>query len=244
MAIEEIWRFPVKSIGGERLDVGDVGPLGLDGDRRWGVRDLDTGRVLTGRREPRLLLASARHLGEGAVAVVLPDGRELAAPGPDVDAVLSAWLERPVALVPSTDPAGGQFEVPNADEEDWNAYDVAEAAWHDSARTRLSLVSRHTLGEWDRLRFRSNVVLSGAGEDDLVGATLGLGSTVLTISKRVGRCVMVNRPQPGIEADRSVLRTILRQRDGTLAIGARIATPGRIAVGDPLELLTPAPPEP
>ncbi len=239
MVVEEIWRYPVKSIGGEQLDVAEVGPLGIEGDRRWGLRDLATDRILTARREPALLQASARHVGDGEVEIALPDGTVLGAG--DADATLSEWLGHPVALVPSTDPAGGRFEVPNPDEEDWNDYEVADAAWHDSARTRLSLVSRATLGAWDARRFRSNLVLSGSGEDELVGAAVALGSTELTVTKRISRCVMVTRPQPGLDADRSVLRTILRERDGTLAIGVRVLVTGRIAVGDALAAVVPSP---
>lgn len=231
LVIEELWRYPVKSLGGEQLAEAPVDALGIEGDRRWGIVDAATGRVLTARRVPELLLARARHLGPGAVAITLPDGTETTA-----DDDLSAWLGRPVALQPAGAPgtSAPQFEVPNPDEEDWRVYGAAEGAWHDSARTRLSLVSRTTIGTWDPRRFRSNVLLRGGGEDDLVGATLGLGTATLEISKRVGRCVMVTRPQPGIEADRDVLRTILRQRDGTLAIGAHVTAPGRIAVGDAL----------
>ena len=50
-AVEQLWRYPVKSTQGERLAVVEVQADGLDGDRRWGVRDERTGRVLTGRRE-------------------------------------------------------------------------------------------------------------------------------------------------------------------------------------------------
>ncbi|MFP5488984.1 MAG: MOSC N-terminal beta barrel domain-containing protein, partial [Acidimicrobiia bacterium] len=42
MRIAEIWRYPVKSMGGERLDVADVTPDGIDGDRAWGVLDPTT----------------------------------------------------------------------------------------------------------------------------------------------------------------------------------------------------------
>ena len=52
--VAQLWRYPVKSMQGERLTAVEVQPDGLDGDRRWGVRDEDTGRVLTGRREPHL----------------------------------------------------------------------------------------------------------------------------------------------------------------------------------------------
>jgi MOSC domain-containing protein len=60
MHVSEVWRHPVKSLQGERVDEAVVENSGLAGDRRWGVVDCDTGKVLTGRREPSLLLASAR----------------------------------------------------------------------------------------------------------------------------------------------------------------------------------------
>jgi hypothetical protein len=218
-------------MGGERLAEVGVDALGMEGDRRWGIVDAETGRVLTGRRAPALLMARAQHLGPGEVAITLPDGTVTTS-----DDDLSDWLGHRVALVAS-ESSSPQFEVPNPDEEDWQAYDAADAAWHDSPRARLSLVSRTTVADWDPRRFRSNILLGGGGEDDLVGATLGLGTATLEISKPIGRCVMVTRPQPGLDADRSVLKTILRQRAGRLAIGALVTVPGTLTEGAPLRLL-------
>jgi uncharacterized protein YcbX len=62
MHVTQLWRHPVKSFQGEQLTQAIVDNDGIRGDRAWGVRDSVTGRILTGRREPRLLLASA-HLG-------------------------------------------------------------------------------------------------------------------------------------------------------------------------------------
>jgi hypothetical protein len=43
---------------------------------------------------------------------------------------------------------------------------------------------------------------------------------------------MVTRPQPGLERDLDVLRTINREREACVAIGALVARPGRVSVGD------------
>jgi uncharacterized protein YcbX len=233
LVVEELWRYPVKSMGGERLTSAEVGELGIDGDRRWGVVDRETGRLLTGRRAPALLMARARHLGPGAVEITLPDGTVTSD-----DAVLSDWLERPVTLVPST---GGTtdpiFEASaDPDEKVWGAYGTADGAWHDLARARLSLVSRATIRDWHPSRFRSNVLLGGSGEDDLVDAELRIGTATLLTTGGIGRCVMVNRPRPGVDADRSVLRTILDERAGRLAIGVLVTIPGRITEGAPVLL--------
>jgi len=96
-----------------------------------------------------------------------------------------------------------------------------------------------TLGAWDRRRFRSNVVLDGGGEDALVGSRARLGGAEIDVGMRIERCVMTVRPQPGgIERDLGVLRTIARERDARLAVGALVARPGRVAVGDALRPLS------
>lgn len=58
MHVTQIWRYPIKSVGGERLERANVTELGVDGDRRWGLVDDSTGFVLTARREPKLLMAT------------------------------------------------------------------------------------------------------------------------------------------------------------------------------------------
>ncbi|CAI10685.1 hypothetical protein p2A329 (plasmid) [Aromatoleum aromaticum EbN1] len=63
--IVEIWRYPVKSMGGESITSASVGKLGIAGDRCWAVRDPgDKGEIRTARKFPRLLQCSARCVGE------------------------------------------------------------------------------------------------------------------------------------------------------------------------------------
>lgn len=227
--VASLWRYPVKSLGGEPIEAADVGPHGFAGDRRFGVVDEATGNVLTARREPRLLFATASW-HEGEVRIVGPDGEVL-----DDDAAMSSWLQRPVRLVPAGD-EGGVYENPlDAEAEaDWVSWQGPGHAWHDSRRTRVSMVSTTTLGAWSPSRFRANVLLEGADEDDLVGTEVRLGTATLDVRKRVDRCVMVTRAQPGLPVDRDVLRTIHRERGGCLAIGAVVGEPGEVGLGDRL----------
>ena len=235
MQVDELWRYPVKSLQGERLTGAEVGPDGLAGDRQWALFDAGTGLGLTARRVPDLLFLTGRLRPDGRVEVVLPDGSVTSE-----DAVLSDWFGRPVALRAAADAPGERLyenpaEVGEDDEYDWDTFSGARGAFHDSSRIRVSLVSAGTLGTWDRRRFRANVVLSGEGEDALVGQRVRLGSAELDVVKQVDRCVMVTRPQPGgIGRDNGVLRNIHRQRDGYLAIGALVTRPGTVSVGDEL----------
>src|SRR4051794_12037354 len=229
----ELWRFPVKSLGGERVDEALVAEQGLEGDRRFAIFDLETGFGLTARRTPELLYASA-CIRDGDVEITLPDGS--IAYGDDA---LSKWLGRPVELRSTTQQEQRSYENPDdfehEDTSNWTAFNGARGAFHDSTRTRVSLVSTGTLGAWDRRRFRANVLLAGEGEDALVGRRVRLGSAELDVVKHITRCVMVTRPQPGgIGRDTGVLKTVHRERGGTLAVGALVVQPGPVAVGDEL----------
>lgn len=230
LTVRELWRYPVKSMGGEPLSTAEVGEHGFRGDRGWGIVDVATGNVLTARRQPELLFASARLRADGEVEIQLPDGQVT-----DRSEDLSAWLQRDVRLQRAGD-EGGVYENPQdaEGETDWKAWQGPGHAWHDSPKARVSLVSTATIGDWDRRRFRANVVLDGAGEDALVGTTVQLGTATLEVLARIARCVMVTRPQPGLDRDLEVLRTINRERDARLAIGAVITQTGRIELGDEL----------
>jgi uncharacterized protein YcbX len=231
MHVEELWRFPVKSLQGERLDRAAIVADGLAGDRRFAIVDAETGLALTARRVPQLLFASARLAGDD-VAIRLPDGSEA-----DDDDALSAWLGRPVTLVDGhRKPHAVSAECPvDETEVDWFTYEGAPGAFHDAPIWRVSMISTATLGEWDRRRFRANVVLDGEGEDALVGKQIALGEAVLHVESQIVRCVMITRPQPeGIERDVEVLRMINRDRGSFIAIGATVRTPGEVNVGDEL----------
>jgi uncharacterized protein len=80
------------------------------------------------------------------------------------------------------------------------------------------------------------VLLTGEGEDAFVGSSIALGGAMLAVRMRIQRCVMVTRAQPGgIERDLDVMRTIARERQACLAVGALVGTPGIVHVDDMLE---------
>ena len=235
MRVLEIWRYPVKSLQGERLDSALVGVEGIEGDRQWAIFDVATGFGLTGRREGALLHASARTV-DGRVEVVLPDGSVAAD-----DEALSTWIGRPVALRNTDQAESRRFESPedfeNEEAGNWRAFTGALGSFRDDQNAAVSIASTGSLGDWPQRRFRPNLVVSGSGEDDLVGSAIAIGEARLSVQARLGRCVMVTRPQPGIERDLDVLRTIHRERGHTFAVGATIVNAGVITVGDPVEVV-------
>lgn len=109
--IAQQWRYPVKSMGGERLTVTSVDKRALHADRLWAVRDLELGTVTTARRLPMLLGCSARFVSEPPadagpgnvtdVVVTFPDGTEVTTADRErMDARLSELTGKDVALVP------------------------------------------------------------------------------------------------------------------------------------------------
>ncbi|HEY2776255.1 MAG TPA: MOSC N-terminal beta barrel domain-containing protein [Candidatus Binatia bacterium] len=104
--IREIWRYPVKSMGGEKLDRCSIGSLGIPGDRGWALRDDTLGEIRGARRMPVLMKCSARYRKPPTeseiphVDITLPDGSTLGSDDPQVSAVLSRLVDRPVTLWP------------------------------------------------------------------------------------------------------------------------------------------------
>lgn len=228
MRVEQLWRYPVKSVGGERVEHVTVTEFGFDGDRRWGILDRETGLFLTARREPKLLLATATLTEQGFPQLLLPDG-SLAT----TDDALSNWLGQPVSLEPAGE-AEATYESPvGAENEDkWRTWTGPGVALHDEPYARVSILSEQSLGTWDIRRFRSNIVISGGTELDMVGRTVSAGTTLIDIVDLIPRCVMVTRPQPSLSRDLGVLKSINRDFGGRLSAGGLVRQTGQIAVGD------------
>lgn len=108
--IVSIWRYPVKSMAGERLTNAQVGSLGLHADRTWAVRDVELDATTNAKRLPGLMWCTARYARTPAgdagpghapeVVIGFPDGREISSADPAVHATLSEYLDRDVELRP------------------------------------------------------------------------------------------------------------------------------------------------
>jgi uncharacterized protein len=101
--VKDLFRYPVKSMQGERLSAVDIGAQGVIGDRAYALCEAN-GRVVTAKKWATMLEFSSRYDApptSGALAplrITLPDGRTIQAQAPDTSAVLSAVLGRPVVL--------------------------------------------------------------------------------------------------------------------------------------------------
>lgn len=251
MQLTKIVRYPVKSLQGEDVSSAAIEPDGLHGDRRWGIRDEQTGKILTARRAPELLFASASLAADDVPIITLPTGETCDGPGAGTDAALSRWLGKPVRLVHSVDvpPSRAEFfEDATDDASQALEWTMPAGRFVDAmpllVLTTASLRTAAALypgGDWELRRFRPNLVVDGDGdgwvEDSWYGrSTLRIGAVELQPQQACVRCTMVTRPQPGLSDDRDIFRTLARNRSGTFGAWTAVARGGAVSVGDDVEV--------
>jgi uncharacterized protein YcbX len=211
MHIAELWRYPVKSMAGERLQETAVGIDGIPGDRVLYVVDA-RGEILSARTRPLLLRHHATLDDDGDVLV---DGRPWNSA--EIAAAVEAAAGPGARLVPATGPE--RFDILPL----LVATDGAIAAFGR-----------------DHRRLRPNVVLAGVpglAERMWEGRQVAIGDVVIVLADLRGRCIVTTwDPATGTQ-DVNVLRQIRAEFGGTLALNAWAGRPGTIAVGDDAELL-------
>lgn len=104
--VSALYRYPVKSMGGEQLDALTLTSRGVPGDRAWAVRDEVRGGIRGGKRFAELMQCSARYLepppieGSAAALVTLPDGSEISIDAPEAPQRLSQVVGSPLTIWP------------------------------------------------------------------------------------------------------------------------------------------------
>lgn len=104
--VQEIWRYPVKSMAGERLANTTVASHGIPGDRGWAVRSKDQSEIKTGTRIPLLMQCAARYCEEPTnehiphVQITFPDGSTFRSDEKEINARLSQAFAKDVRLCP------------------------------------------------------------------------------------------------------------------------------------------------
>lgn len=251
MRLVQITRYPVKSLQGEVVPAAHIERDGLRGDRRWGIRDETTAKILTARRAPELLFASAALAPDGQPVITLPTGVTCHGPGPTTDAALSTWIDKPVRLVSSAETPAGRAEY-FADSTDdgseaieWTMpagrfVDASPLLVLTTASVRTA-AALHPQGDWDIRRFRPNLVVAAPGdgwvEDGWCArATVRIGSVILNPTQPCIRCTMVTRPQPDLPSDPDIFRTLARHHHGHLGAWTTVASGGVVTLEDEVEI--------
>jgi uncharacterized protein YcbX len=218
MWVAEIWRYPVKSMAGERLEAVEIRGDGLVGDRVVQARDA-RGRVLTARTVPALL--GLRGTWDPERAAPRVDGRPWDAP--EVAAAVERAAGPGVRLV--RDDGEARFDI------------LPLLVATDGAARALALDTR---------RLRPNLVIGGVeglAERTWPGRRLRVGRVLLEVAQLRTRCVMTTYDPDTLAQDPGVLRRIVRELGGSLALDCAVLVPGPVRVGDPAALEGAAPVE-
>lgn len=222
-----LWRYPIKSMGGERLEIANLDHRGVVGDRLYAVITPD-GKLGSGKNTRRFgridgLLGCAAHLDDGGIPMVaLPDGKCVRADDPTAADVLGNFLGTRVSLAREGDTS-------HFDAAPIHLVTTSSLAWLRQARPETPI---------DERRLRPNIVLDTGElpphiEEQWIGRTLAVGSARLRIRERTERCVMVTATQPDLPADPAILRTLVTENAGCIGVYADIVTAGTIHLSDP-----------
>jgi hypothetical protein len=241
--VKELWRHPVKSLQGERVQELALAPGGAAGDRVLAVVDPAARKVLSAKRHANLLLAAARLDGD-RVVVTLPDGSEHGSDDPDVHSALSSWLGMDVRLEPPPADAVYPMEMYTgmSDEDtplfDWAGppgtwVDLADSHWVTTS-SLATIAGEHPDGQWDVRRFRPNGLIETAapGYPEEGWPTFDLGEVGVEVLMPTMRCSMPSRAQPGLERDKVIGTTIQGANSNNLGVYARVTRSGTVRVGD------------
>jgi uncharacterized protein YcbX len=210
MWLAQLWRYPVKSMAGERLGSAEVAEAGIPGDRVVHVED-GRGRVVTSRSRPRLLLHRGTLGPDGEPRV---DGRRWEDPEVGEDVVRAAGPGSHLVRHDGLD----RFDVLPL----LVATDGAIAAFaHDERRLRPNLVVGGVVG---------------LAERGWEGRRLRVGAAVIEVVSLRQRCIMTTFHPDTAEQDVEVLMKIHRDFGGSLALDGRVVAPGVVSEGDPITL--------
>ena len=236
--VEAIYRYPVKSMGGERLEVAELGWHGLEGDRRLAFRRMDDRSVfpwLSASKLPDLLrFTPIRRDRDGRAHapthVRTPEGRELEVFGEELAAEIALRHGAPVQMM-----------------------ELRQGIFDEAT---VSVISLETIGEIGKIigtsldvrRFRPNVLVrllrsDPFQEDGWVGGVLSFGEVghgpSLSVTMRDVRCSMVNFDPDSARSAPEVLKAIVRTHENTAGIYGTAIRTGQVAVGQSVHLHAP-----
>lgn len=234
--IEEIWRYPVSSLGGERLTSVELGTDGIEGDRSWCVADAQSGHPAAPEKESRWKPALFLHSrsGRDRPEIGFPDGEWLRVGERDTDAKLTLYFGFEVETRPYAATGDAQTAV--------NRYEVSPVhlVTTNSLRHLSTIVGTDDI---DSRRFRPNVVLrtpaaEGFEEKSWLGSRMQMGGATIHICEEAKRCGMTLIAQPGLPENPDVLRSLLRQNKRNFGIYGDVEISGKLTLGDPVEIVT------
>lgn len=230
--VAALWRYPVSSIGGERLDIAEINQLGVAGDRLYGLFDAKSGQVACPEKETRwrpALFLSSRIGSSGQVDLRFPEEDWISVSDTSVTERLTAHFGFEVGIGRYGDhPVGSEPKVSPR-----YVTSPLHIVTTGSIRALEQLTGQSVL---DPRRFRPNILIETSGETfsekEWLGRGLQVGSVHSGVVEETKRCGMTLIVQPGVEERPEVLRGILRHNRRNLGVYCDIEIPGAVRIGD------------
>ena len=221
MRVVQIWRYPVKALGGEPLRSTRLAPGGIPHDRGMVIADPNparAGKPLNGTIEKRLMAFCAR-VRDGITLVAAPDGTEYRVDDRRWLAELARVIERPAELLPTNGPLHDDSDVL-----------VISAASLRQLETEYG-------ASVNPLQFRPNIILDGPDmqafeEEAWAGGELSIGDAVLTTTSACLRCVVTTINPETLTSDPAFLKLQVRLHGARFGMYGNVIQPGEIKIGD------------
>jgi len=225
--VSGLWRYPIKSLAGERLDELFFDERGVKYDRLWAIVD-DAGGIASGKTTRRFrkvdgLLRHSSRLQDDTPVISLADGRSAVLGTVEADQLVHEIAGQRWSLQ-------RENAIPHFDEGGVHLLTTATLATLSSAVREPITVER----------LRPNLLLEVGGgglpEDEWVGRAVHIGEVTLRVTNRTIRCVMVNQAQARLPARRDALKAIGRVNQAYAGVYAQVLTPGWVRAGDTVEV--------
>lgn len=230
--VRELWRYPVASVGGERVEAVDVGRGRIKGDRELLLVDLLSGEVAAPEKLPRWRPALQLSASWENGGVIAGPSWSLSFSDPTFDDAFSdhfgfrSGLRRELT----------ELVTPNGPITVRARYEVSPLHIVSSAAIE-ELEALLPGSRFDVRRFRPNIVVDGdLRDDEAVGRRFEAGLAKGVVTEATKRCGMTMIAQTGLPEDPEILRTILRTRRRCLGVYATVSEGASISVGDPFSL--------
>jgi uncharacterized protein len=254
--IDSLWRYPVKSMRGEKLDEAFASFSGIYGDRLFAFESSASPKgfpYLTAREQQRLLQYRPhfRHPDKAARPVNLTEAESMGANPIWADpAELMVDVETPDGRTLAVDdPALIDLLRANIDQKHQLKLMRSERAMTDCRPVSIfSLQSARQLGEetgtpMDKRRFRANVYVDlasagGFAENEFIGRSLRIGpKVVVSVLERDARCVIITLDPDTGEKEPAILKKVAQAHDGMAGVYGAVLVEGMLHKGDPVEVL-------
>jgi uncharacterized protein YcbX len=238
-----LYRYPVKSMGGEEVEQVYVGADGFEGDRVYAVLDLETGTAASAKNMARFgrLLDVKASLSSDGLHLVFPDGRRCGLS--EAAAILSSYLGRRVMLVRNGGKALRYIGLDVSYEAGSTTYfekqgTTRAGSFHDSASVHImtaETLKANGIGIDGLCRFRPNLLIDFDGELS-PGTVFEVGGVALRVTKPTKRCIMVTLPQQTLAFNPEILKNLRQRHGGVAGFYAEVVREGWITVGHRLKI--------